>query len=185
MVPSFRKVTRAIALLAATYIVALSAGCSSPSAGNIRGTIIDAFTRQLVTATATVRIGSRQVVTSTGSFGFSRVPAGPREVMVAAPGYFAESEVVEIVDRQTTRVVVELTERPPDGLATVVGRATLVNDVAGSVASASARRLSSAPLQGPGAPDAAAATADAIQVRPTPECRTRHSAQPSNPWATP
>jgi len=90
--------------------------------------------------------------------------------MVAAPGYFAESEVVEIVDRQTTRVVVELTERPPDGLATVVGRATLVNDVAGGVASASARRLSSAPLQGPGAPDAAAAaaTADAIQVRPTP-----------------
>lgn len=170
------RIVRLIVAVAVACMLTLAAGCLSSNSGRLNGTIIDSFTRELVTTTATVRVGLRQVTTSSGSFAFSRVPAGLREVTVAAEGYFPSSATVKITSNKTTTIVVELTEKPPSGLASIMGRATLTNDPStypnataatrqAGVARLSALPQARAPLS---SASADASTAEALQVRPSP-----------------
>lgn len=173
MVRVLRGTIRASAAAAVALMLVLTAGCLSSVSGRINGTIIDSFTRELIEAPATVRVGSRQVTTSSGSFALSRVPTGPREIAVEAAGYLPASTTVTVVSDKTTTVVVALTKRPPDGLSSVVGRATLMNDPStypGAAGAAGKMAAAPSPARTPLSPSPApaAATAEALQVRPSP-----------------
>ena len=101
---------KSASICVAVLTLVACADISRPNTGSVQGTIVDKFDKPIenVSVTLTSSNGSTSGLSSSGSYGFQRVPAGTIELQVDASGYEGKLVSIPVKKSQTTLMDIQL-----------------------------------------------------------------------------